>query len=83
VVPAIEKGECTVAIPCRGDHYGAIAGDDEMIFTIPKEKIEDLLAGLRYLDKTGSHLPRGYRFLPEHPQSDEYEEIAQIMQYRG
>jgi len=29
VVPVIQTGECRVAIPCRGDHYFAIAGDDD------------------------------------------------------
>ena len=31
VVPAIQTGECRVAIPCRGDHYFGIAGDDELV----------------------------------------------------
>ncbi len=82
VVPAVLSGECQVAIPCRGDHYGAMAGDDEMIFTVPKGKLEDLMAGLKYVESTGSKLPRGFRFLPEYPQPESYEKIAQMMGYR-
>ena len=82
VVPVIQSGECQVAIPCRGDHYSAIAGDDEMIFTAPKGKLEDLMAGLRYVEMTGSKLPRGYRLLPEYPMTENYEKIAQMMGYR-
>ena len=82
VVPAISSGECHVGIPCRGDHYGAMAGDDEVIFTVPKGKLDDLIAGLRHLEETGSRLPRGYRFLPEAAQPENYEKIAQTMGLR-
>jgi len=82
VVPAILRGECQVAIPCRGDHYSAIAGDDELIFTVPKGKLEDLMAGLRYVERTGPKLPHGYRLQPEYTQSGNYEKIAQMMGLR-
>ena len=81
VVPALQSGECQVAIPCRGDHYRAMAGDDEMIFTVPKGRLADLMSGLRYVEATGSKLPRGYTLLPEHPQSPSYGEIAEMMGY--
>jgi len=71
VVPVIKSGECRVAIPCRGDRYIALAGDDEIIFTVPMQKIEDLLAGLRHVEKYGSRLPRNpqMRREPEIPES--------------
>lgn len=82
VVPAIQNGECQVALPCRGDRYRAIAGDDEMIFTVPREKLEDLMAGMRHVDTTtGSRLPRGYTILPEYPLPESYEKIAKMMGY--
>jgi len=34
----------------RGPRH-ALAQDDEMIFSIPKSKLEDLMLGLRYLDE--------------------------------
>ena len=81
-VPAIQTGECQVAVPCRGDHYTAMAGDEEMIFTVPREKFGDLIEGLRYVEKTGSRLPRGYQFRSELPQSDAYEKIGEMMGLR-
>jgi len=71
-----------VAIPCRGDHYSAMASENEMIFTIPEAKINDIMAGLRYVEKTDSKLPRGYRIYPEYPLPEAYEKIAKIMDYR-
>jgi len=82
VIPAIVSGECRVGIPCRGDHYSAMAADDEIVFTVPRGKMEDVMAGLRYVEQTGSQLPRGYRLLPEYPQPDNYEKIARMMGLR-
>jgi len=82
VVPAVQSGQCQVAIPCRGDHYSAMASDNEMIFTVPEGKMNDLLDGLRYVEGTGSRLPRGYTLRPEYPLPEAYEEIAKIMAYR-
>lgn len=83
VVPALLSGECQIAIPCRGDHYSAMAGDDEIILTVPKYKLKDLMDGLKYVEETGSKLPRGYRFRPEYPLPESYEKIAQMMGYRN
>ena len=79
VVPAIQTGECRVAIPCRGDHYFGIAGDDELVFTIPIEKLDDLMEGLRFLETTRSKLPKNYSMMhePEFPES--YMEIARMV----
>ena len=82
VVPALLTGECQVAVPCRGDRYSAFAGDDEMILTVPKGKLEELMAGLKFVENSGSKLPRGYRFRPEYPMPESYEKIAQMMGYR-
>ena len=79
VVPSIQNGQYQVAVPCRGDHYFAMAGDEEMIFTVPKGRLEELMIGLREIEKTGSKLPKGYRFLPEYPMSQNYDKIAKLM----
>jgi uncharacterized protein (DUF169 family) len=61
-VPVLQTGECQVTIPCGGDRAHALAQDDEMIFSIPKSRLEDLMFGLRYFEEAG----RGYtRFAPD------------------
>jgi uncharacterized protein (DUF169 family) len=72
-VPVLQTGECQVTVPCGGDRAHALAQDDEMIFSIPKSRLDDLMFGLRYFDEAG----RGYgRFAPdlrpEYPLSDLY-----------
>jgi uncharacterized protein (DUF169 family) len=71
-----------VSIPCRGDHYGAMAGDDELILSFRKESIDDLMDGLRYVETTGSKLPRGYRLAYGYPQPGNYEKISKMMGLR-
>lgn len=79
VVPAIQTGECQIAIPCRGDRYSAIAADDEIVFTVPIGKLEDLMAGLRYLETTGAKLPRNYRMKREPELPESYLKIAKMI----
>lgn len=81
VVPALLKGECQVSVPCRGDHYRAMAGDEEMIFSVPRQRLDDLMTGLRYIDATGSRLPSGYTVCPEYPLIESYKIIGKMMGY--
>lgn len=81
IVPALLSGDCQVAVPCRGDHYRAMTGDEEMIFTVPLAKLDDLMTGLRQIEKTGSKLPAGYSFQPEYRLPPAYREIAEMMGY--
>lgn len=61
-VPVILSGDCHVTVPCGGDRRHALAQDDEMIFSIPRGRLEDLMLGLRHFEEIGF----GYtRFAPE------------------
>jgi uncharacterized protein (DUF169 family) len=76
IVPSMKSGECNIAIPCRGDHYNAMAGNDEMIFSMPLAKIDEIMTGLRFLERNGCRIPRSYKMQrePLHPQS--YHDMA-------
>jgi hypothetical protein len=58
-----------------------MAGDEEMIFTVPRARLKDLIAGLRHTAATGSALPHGYCIQPEHPIHESYMKIAKMMGY--
>ena len=79
VVTAIKSREFQVAIPCRGDHYFALASDTELIVSFPIEKFEGLLEGLRHLEKNNFRLPRNpvMRIEPNFPES--YVKILEMM----
>lgn len=57
VVPSLLTGECEVTVPDPGEFERGAVGDDEMMLTIPAGKMEELMAGVYYYDKSGM----GYR----------------------
>jgi uncharacterized protein (DUF169 family) len=81
VVPVIQRSECQVAVPCRGDHRVAMAESDEMIFSVPREKLDDLIAGLRHVEKYSSRLPDECTIRPEYAQRESYKKLANMMKY--
>ena len=59
-----------------------MAAEEELIFTVPRGKLDDLMEGLRHVEKTGSKLPQGYAVRPEHPLPESYKKIALVSGYR-
>lgn len=79
-IPVILSGECQVAVPCMGDRKSALARDDEMIFSVPKSMLEDLMLGLRHFDEINS----GYTatiptMRPEYPLYKSYVKVGKMM----
>jgi uncharacterized protein (DUF169 family) len=50
-------GECQVVLPCSGDRIFAQTEDWEMAFTIPRDRIEEVLEGLEGTHKAGLRYP--------------------------
>jgi uncharacterized protein (DUF169 family) len=77
VVPSLIKNECQVSVPCRGDRGYAGTQDNEMIFTIPKDKIARVSHGL---EQGGTaNTPTRFSMTPEYRLSTSYAEIANQM----
>ena len=53
-VSVLRSWDCQVSVPCLGDHRRAMAQGTEMIFSVTKENLEDLILGLRYSDGIGN-----------------------------
>lgn len=79
VVPAIVTGKCQVAVPCMGDRGRAMAQDDELIFTVPKEKLADLVVGLQRICKSGIRNPFRVTMMPEYELPKTYAKIARML----
>jgi uncharacterized protein (DUF169 family) len=79
-VPVLQSGDCQVTIPCGGDRKRALAQDDELIFSVPADRLEDLMSGLRHFDEMGL----GYRqfapdMRPEYPQPEMYIKVGRML----
>ncbi|KYH38204.1 MAG: hypothetical protein AYL28_004490 [Candidatus Bathyarchaeota archaeon B23] len=78
VVPTMKTGRCWVSLPCMGDRARAMAGDDEIIFTLPPEDAGDLLRGLRHIEKT-RRIPFRRSMQPEYDLLEDYEKMAKML----
>jgi len=77
VVPAIQKKQCWVSVPCRGDRGRAGAQDDELIFSVPKDQIRRLTHGLEQ-PGTGA-IPTSFSMVAEYSLSESYAKMARLM----
>ena len=79
VVPVIQNGEYRITFPDPGDFQRALAGEDEVIFSVHRDKLEKLVAGLRHFEEMG----HGYRnhtmeMRPDFPQPPFYKDLFRI-----
>ena len=57
VVPSLLTGECKVTVPDFGEYLRGAVSDNEMMITIPTQKMEEMMSGVYQYDKMGL----GYR----------------------
>jgi uncharacterized protein (DUF169 family) len=76
VIPSMKTKEYQISIPCGGDRRWAIAQDDELIFTLPREKMEDLMEGLR---ANATRYPVRFVMRPGHPLPVRYMRTREIL----
>lgn len=77
VVPPMQSGKYQVTVPCRGDRRWAMAQDNEMIFSAPREKLEDLMLGLRKTE-VGLKIPLPLIMKPEPTLPESYYTTARM-----
>ena len=58
----------------------AMAQDDEMIFSVPTDKLADLMLGLRHYEDRGSGYTKfAFDMRPEYPLSDLYRKVGKMV----
>jgi uncharacterized protein (DUF169 family) len=80
VVATAVYNDYRIAFPDPGEYQRALAADDEVIFTLPIEKLPGLVTGLRHVEE----MNHGYRAFtqtmrPDFPQPEFYKELFKIM----
>jgi uncharacterized protein (DUF169 family) len=75
VIKTVQTGEPQVILPCYGDRLFGQTQDDEMAFTIPYARMQELSAGLHGTHKGGIRypIPHFLRYEAEFPKS--YQEL--------
>ena len=56
-IPVMLEGQYRITIPDPGDYSRALAGEDEIILSVPGEKLDNLILGLRHFED----MEHGYR----------------------
>ncbi len=77
VVPVIKDGQYRITLPDPGEYSRAFAGDDEIIFSVPKEKIEKIAEGVKRSAEM-KRSPNDWSHLilrPDFPRPDFYKEL--------
>jgi len=79
VVLPLQNGEYQITSPCFGNRRRAIAQDDELLFTAPLEKVEDLIFGLKHISAHALGLPVQFTMMPEYELTESYAKIAGML----
>jgi len=80
IVPVIQDGDYQVTPPCPGDRHRAMAQDDELVFTAPTEKLDDLMFAMRYQHDHGFGLGAGLTLMPEYKLFEPYAKMKEILE---
>jgi len=75
VVDPIKTGNYCVVLPDPGEYQRALALEEEMIFAVPREKIEGLMAGLKGMGRRYSHRDQYMSMLPDFEQPQFYKDL--------
>ena len=57
VVPVIKNGDYRITLPDPGEYERAMAGEDEIILSVPAAKLEELVTGLRFFEEKNGLYP--------------------------
>jgi uncharacterized protein (DUF169 family) len=74
VVPVITGGRYMVTLPDPGDYMRALAGEDEIIISVPAARMEEFMAGIqRSIEGEYGYERAGMYMLPDFPQPPFYQ----------
>jgi len=57
IAPIMQKGKCRFGIPCFGDRKYEYTSKDELVFSVPFARLEEIAEGLKFFYEHGHELP--------------------------
>jgi len=79
VVPVMQTGKFWISVPCHGDYSLAVSQPDELVFSAPLAKVEQLLVGMDKRASYGRGMPVRYQMECQGWLPEPYAEIATVM----
>lgn len=77
-VPVIQSRQCQLTLPCSGDRRNALAQDDEVVFTIPGEKLDAIAERITQIDfKLRFATP--FDAMPEYTLFESYAKVSRLL----
>ena len=83
ITQTITDKQCRYILPGNGDRIFGLVGDDQMIFTMPMEKVESVTKGLRESHKGGQRLPIPSYLNYEVRMPSQYQELTEKLLKRN
>jgi len=79
IIPTMLTGQCRITLPDPGEYERAMTGEDEIIFSVPPDKLEKMVARLRraYEQKRG-YVYSTQGMTPDFPQPAFYKELFRM-----
>jgi uncharacterized protein (DUF169 family) len=79
VVDTMLTGQYRVNLPCAGEQQRAMPGEDELIFSVPRDKMEGLILELRQAEKMkAGYAYSSFEMRPDFPRPEFYKELFRI-----
>jgi uncharacterized protein (DUF169 family) len=75
VVDPIKTGDYCVVLPDPGEYQRALALEEEIIFAVPQEKMQELMEGLKGMGRRYSHRDQYMSMLPDFEQPQFYKDL--------
>jgi uncharacterized protein (DUF169 family) len=76
VVPVMSNGQLMVTLPDPGDYHRALAGEDEIVLSVPKDKMEGLVERLKQFEQREFGYARASMYmLHDFPQPEFYQRL--------
>lgn len=79
VVSVIQDGQYRITLPDPGDYERAMAGEDEIIFSVPADKMDELMTGLRrFEERNMGHTKFAMDMRPDFPRPEFYKKLFEM-----
>lgn len=79
VVPVLLTGQYRITLPDPGEYERAMAGEDEIILSVPKDRMEELINGLRkFEERNMGYTQFAMQVQPDFPRPEFYTSLFKI-----